>query len=116
MAAFREVVADFELVFPPAKLACGARGEVIRKREENLGAEGLQERAPGIAWQGGLERTDALRGDDRDALRLARETEEFLVSRGIVFAYGCEVLVLIAEEENLPEMPLRVRFDFGNRG
>jgi hypothetical protein len=61
------------------------------------------------AFGSGAQRADALCGDDRDALRLARETEEFLISGRVAFANGCEVLVFVAKEENLPEILLRVR-------
>ena len=54
VSAFGEVVADLELVFASAELACRARGEVIRKREENLGAEGLKQRAPALPGQRGF--------------------------------------------------------------
>src|ERR1700722_17628811 len=109
--ALCEVVADFQLILPSAQLAGGARGEVIGKREKNLGAEGLQKSAPALARQRRAKRTDALRGDDGDTLRLARETKEFLVARWIVIAYGGEVLVLIAQEEYLAEIAIWVRLD-----
>ncbi len=39
--AFRQVVTDLQAVFPPAEVAGGLCGEVVRKRQENLGAERL---------------------------------------------------------------------------
>ena len=41
-----QVVANFELIFLPAKLAGNLCGKVIRKGQEDLCAEGLQKRAP----------------------------------------------------------------------
>src|SRR6266851_5782822 len=76
VTAFGQAVADFELVLASAEMARRARGEVIRQREKYLGAEGLQKRAPAFAGQRGSQRTDALGGDDGDAFRLARETED----------------------------------------
>jgi hypothetical protein len=70
--------------------------------------------APAFAGQRQAQRADALGCNDRNALRLARETEEFLVSGRVAFAYGCEVLVFVAEEENLPEILFGVRLDFRN--
>src|SRR6266446_10979482 len=95
-------------------MARRARGEVIRQREENLGAEGLEKGTPTFAGQRGSQGADALRGDDGDAFRLAREAEEFLVARGVAFANGCEVLVFVAKEEHLPEILLGVCLDFRN--
>ena len=96
--AFRQAIADFELVFASAEVAGCLRGEIVRQRQENLGAEGLEERAPAFAGQRGAQRANALRGDDRDALRLPREAEEFLVAGRIAFAHRCEVLVFVAKE------------------
>ena len=62
-----------------------------------------------------LQRADALRGDDRDALRLTREAEELFIARRLVLAHGGEVLVLIADEEHLAEILLGVGFDLGER-
>src|SRR5207249_6777890 len=73
VTAFGQAVADFELVLASAEMARRARGEVIRQREENLGAEGLEKGAPTFAGQRGSQGADALRGDDGDAFRLARE-------------------------------------------
>ena len=112
--AFGQTVADFELVLASAEIARCPRGEIIGQREKDLGAEGLEKGAPAFAGQRGAQRADALRGDDRDALRLARETEEFLVAGRVAFAHGGEVLVFVAEEENLPEILLGVRLDFRN--
>jgi len=112
--AFRQAIADFEPVFASAEVARCLRGEIIGQRQENLGAEGLEERAPAFAGQRGSQRADALCGDDRDALWLAREAEEFLVAGRIAFANGCEVLIFVAKEENLPEILFGMRFDFRN--
>src|SRR5258707_5926636 len=114
MTAFGQAVADFELVLASAEMARRARGEVIRQREENLGAEGLEKGTPAFARQRGSQRADALGGDDGDAFRLARQAEEFLVAGGIAFANGCKVLVFVAKEENLPEILLGVSLDFRN--
>jgi len=40
--------------------------------------------------------------------------KNFLVAGGIAFANGCEVLVFVAKEENLPEILLGVCLDFRN--
>ena len=75
------------------------------KRQEDPGAERLEERAPGLAsGQHGAERGDRLRGDDRDAAALPGERERLLVARGIVLADGRERLVLVADEHGGPEV------------
>src|ERR1700686_675607 len=72
----REVVTDLKLVFASAQLAGGSGREIIRECEEYLRAKSLQECAPSFTGESGLERTYALGSDNRDALRLAGETEE----------------------------------------
>src|ERR1700684_3121731 len=84
------------------------------QRENDLGAEGLEQRAPAFSGERGSQRADALRGDDGDALRLSGETEEFLVASGIALTDGGKVLVFVAEEENLAEILLGMRLDFRN--
>src|SRR5579863_759868 len=111
VAAFRKVVADLELILASAELAGRPCREVVGKGEEDLGAKGLEKRAPAVAWHGGLERTDALRGNNRDALRLAGQTEELFVSGRFVLANGDEVLVFVAKEQGLAEVLIWMRFD-----
>src|SRR6202140_1070059 len=93
-----EVVTDLELVFASAQLAGGSGREIIRECEEYLRAESLQECAPSVTRQSRLERTDALSGDNWNALRLPGETEELLVARWLAFTDGGEMLVLVAHE------------------
>src|ERR1700680_1395882 len=108
MSALGEVVADLEPVLPPAEIARGASGEVVRESKKYLCPEGLEKRAPGIARQRGLKRADALRRDDRNALGLAGKTEELFVARRRPLPSGSEMMVFVAEEKHLPEIPLRV--------
>src|SRR5579872_879262 len=93
-----EVVTDLELVFASAQLTGGSGREIIRECEEYLRAESLQECAPSVTGQSGLERTDALGSDNRDALRLSREAEELLVARWLAFTNGGKMLVFITHE------------------
>ena len=79
--ALGQVVAGLQSVFATAKLARRPGGEVIGKRQKDFRAKGLQQGAPRFPRQRGLERTDALRGDDRDALGLTGEAEELLSIR-----------------------------------
>src|ERR1700688_2660566 len=65
-----EVVTDLELVFAPAQLTSGSGREIIRECEEYLRAECLQKRAPSVTGQSGLERTDALGSNNRNAFWL----------------------------------------------
>src|ERR1019366_953076 len=108
MSALGKVVADFELVLPPAEVARGASGEVVRERQKYFCPEGLEKSAPGIARQRGLERADTLRRDDRNALGLAGKTEELFVARRLTLPNGSEMMVFVAEEKHLPEISLRV--------
>src|SRR5580704_18367854 len=80
-----EVVTYLELVFASAQLAGSSGREIIRECEEYLRAKSLQECAPSVTGESGLERTYALGSDNRDALRLAGETEELLVARWLAF-------------------------------
>jgi hypothetical protein len=86
-------------------------GEVVRGRRKYLGPKGLQLGAPGIARQGGLERADALRRDDWNALGPAGKTEESFISSRLSLAYGSEMVVLVAAEKHLPEITLWLRFN-----
>src|SRR5271166_1298235 len=108
MSALGEVVADLEPVLPPAEIARGASGKVIRERQKYLCPEGLQEGAPGFTRQRGLERADALRRDDRNALGLSRETEELFIASRLTLPNGSEMMVFVTQEKHLPEIALRV--------
>ena len=78
---------------------------LVGQRQEDPGAERLEERAPGLAsGEHGAERGDRLRGDDRDAAALPGERERLLVARGIVLVDGRERLVLVADEHGGPEV------------
>src|SRR5881275_1975972 len=60
-----------------------------------------------------LQRADALRGDDRDAFRLTRKTKKLFIAGRLVLPHGCKMLVLVADEEDLPEILLWVGLDLG---
>ena len=51
-------------------------------------------------------------GDDGDALGLGCEREALFVAAGVVLADGGELLVLVADENRLPEIPCRIRLYF----
>ena len=59
----------------PTEITRDPRAEVITEGEEYFRAKGLQQGPPALARQCRLERTQALRGDNRDALALPRQTE-----------------------------------------
>src|SRR5690606_17617252 len=101
LAVLGDAVLLFQLLVLATQFAGDAHGKVVGEREEELGAKRLEQRAPGVAGQGGAERADALRGDDRDAARLARETEELLVAAGVAFSDGGEGMILVAQEHHL---------------
>src|SRR5258708_18032269 len=111
MSALREVVADLEPILAPAEVARGASGKVVRESEKYLCPECLQKGAPGFTGQRGLERADALRRDDRDALGLTGKTEEFFVASRLTLPNGSEMVVLVAEEKHLPEITLWLRLN-----
>jgi hypothetical protein len=74
----------------------------------------LQQGAPRFPRQRGLEGTDALRGDDRDALGLPRQAEELFIAGRLTLTDRGEVLVFIAEKQNLPEVALGILFHHGH--
>jgi len=113
--AFRQAVADLELVFASTEIARRPREKSSDNERKILVRKVWRSVRQLFAGQRGSQRADALGGDNRDALRLAREAEEFLVAGRIAFAHGREVLVFVAKEENLPEILLRVRSIFGTR-
>src|SRR5438270_3914854 len=76
VAAFREVVAGLEPLLAPAEPARGLGREIVREREEHFGSKGLHQSSPGLPRQRGLERTEALRGDDGYAFGLPGQAEE----------------------------------------
>src|SRR6185369_5173801 len=111
MAAFRQVIADLQAVFPAAELACGPCGKVVGETKKNLRPERLEEGPPAVARKRGTQRADTLGRDDRNALGLPREAEKFFVSGRIAFADRSEMLVFVAEKENLAKIPVFVRFN-----
>src|SRR6266852_4037341 len=104
MSALREIVADLEPILPPAEVARGASGKVVRESEKYFCPECLQKGAPGFTGQRGLERADALRRDDRNALGLTGKTEEFHGGDGHANA-----------EQDSGKDPLRPAFSKGER-
>jgi len=76
MAALGQVVAHLQTVFAPTEFARGSRGEIVRKRQENLRAKvwsSVRQLSPGRVERSEL---NALGGDDGNAFGLARKTEE----------------------------------------
>jgi hypothetical protein len=55
-----------------------------------------------------------LRGNDGDTFRLPRKTQEFFVARGFALPNSGEVLVFIAHEEDLAEIPVPLSLNFWN--
>ena len=87
LSAFGERVARLEPVRAPAQFRGDPRGELVAGREEHLGAEALQQRPPRfVAAERRSQRRDALRRDDRDQPRLARQRERALVAGRVGFA------------------------------
>src|SRR5207244_4690588 len=82
-----------------------------RGRAEDVDATGLQHRSPRLTWKRRPERADALGRDDRDAPRLAREGEELLVAGRVALSDGGKRMVLVAQEEDLAEVPAGPRLD-----
>src|SRR5256884_9301779 len=101
-------------LFPYTTLFRSLGREIVREREEHFGSKGLHESSPGLPRQRGLERTEALRGDDRYAFGLAGQAEELLVAGGLALSDRGEVLVFITEEKDLPEISFRLSFDLRN--
>src|SRR5258706_16455262 len=114
MSAFREVVTGFQPVFASTEFAGRSSGKVIGKRQEDFRAKRLQQSPPGFTRERGLERADALGGDDGNAPGLAGKAEEFLIAGRVAFAGGSKVLGFITEEQNLPEVPLGMLFHRGH--
>src|ERR1700724_760003 len=54
MSALGKVVAYLEPVLPPAEVARGTSGEVVRERQKYFCPKGLEKSAPSVAWQRGL--------------------------------------------------------------
>src|SRR6202040_3234419 len=73
--ALGKVVACFKLVLPAAEFAGCLGGEVVRERQEDLRTKGLKQGPPSLPRKGRFQRTDALRGDNRDAFGLPGEAE-----------------------------------------
>ena len=67
--------------------------------------------APALAWECRSQRADALRGDDGNALWLARQAKELFIADRLVFTDRGEVLVFIAEEQDLAEVVVLVCLD-----
>src|SRR5882762_10657136 len=114
VAALGQVVTHFQSIFFPAEFACRACREVIRKGQENLCAESLEQRPPGIARQSRFERADALGGDDRNALRLPRETEELFIPGRLILSDRSKVMIFVTQKEDLSKVAIRIGFDSRN--
>src|SRR5690349_18336168 len=106
--ALGNVVARLEPILFPAQLASGSCREVVRQCKKDLGAERLEQGPPRLARQCGFQGTDALRRDNRNTTRLSRETEELFIARWLVLSNGGEVLVFVAEKQDLAKVPVAV--------
>src|SRR5581483_6243108 len=105
--AFRQRVMRLEFVAASAQICGGTRGEFVACREEQLRPEALQERSPAfVSWQGRTERADALRGDNRNELRLTRQRKSPFVAGRVRFTNGRERVVLVADEQQIAPRPL----------
>lgn len=89
---------------PPTQLTRSLSRKVVRKSEKDFRSKSLEQCAPTVSRQGGPERTDTLRGNDRNALRLPGQTEELFIAWGVALADGREVLVLVAQKQDLAEV------------
>src|SRR5438876_10628127 len=98
MATFREVVAGLQFVLAPAQFTGDSRGEVIGKRQKDLGAKCLEKSSPGFPRQRGLEGTDALGRDDRDTFGLPGQAEELFIAGRLTLTDRGEVLILVTEK------------------
>ena len=97
-----------QAVASAAQFGRGARGELVAGGQEDLGAEALEQRAPGlVAWQRRPQGADALRRDDRNQPRLAGQRERALVAGRVGLADRGERVVLVADEEQVA--PRRAR-------
>src|SRR5207248_1459481 len=101
-------VAWFQALGFPTEICRHLCAEVIGERKKDLRSEPLQERTPRLAGKRRSERADALRGDDGDAPRLAREREELLVAGRLVLARRGERLIFVAHEEDRPSTGARI--------
>src|SRR5580692_1863224 len=111
MAAFRQVVADFQTVFPAAKFACCLRREIVGEAQKYLCTKSLEQTSPTVPGKRGTQGADALCSDDGNAFGLPGEAEELFVASRIALTDRCEVLVFIAEEEDLAKMPVFFSFN-----
>src|SRR5437773_2838362 len=88
------------------------RGEFVGRGEEHLRPKTLEQCAPGfLAMDGGSERADALRGDDRNEPRLPAQRERALVAGWVGVAGRGEAVILVANEQQIPPRFLRRRRD-----
>ena len=112
LAAFRKCVVGLEAIAPTAQIRRGSRRELVAGREEQLGSEALEQRAPTlVAWKRGTQRADALGRNDWNQPCLPRQREGALVARRVGFADGREGVVLVAHEQQVAPDPLRVSRD-----
>src|SRR3954468_7689482 len=89
LAGLRDGVPGLQAVDAAAQVGGKLRGELIAGGQEHLRSEALEQRPPAlVTWQRRTQRTDALRGHDRNQARLARHGKRSLVSRRLRFAHG----------------------------
>src|SRR5882762_1688749 len=98
IAAFRDAVVDFGFFDLATEIRSIARRFRIRGSQEDLGAEGLQQRLIPLARHGLFQRIDALASHNGDALGLPGKTQKPVIAVGIVASNGGEVLILVAEK------------------
>ena len=110
VARFRDAVADLRLVGLAADFRCETSCVRIRSCQKDLCPEGLHQRLETLVRQCVLQGTDALRGNNGNAFRLARDRKEPLVADRIVAADGGKVLELITDKDRGPIVPIWLGF------
>src|SRR4051812_1202817 len=99
----------FETILASAELGGIPCGELVAGGEKDLGSKTLEQRPPALlARKSGPERADALRGDNWDQPRLARQRKRTLIAGRIHFAHRRERVVLVADEQQVSPDALRM--------
>ena len=114
LAGFRELIRRLQALGTAAQFGRDFRGELVGRGEEDLGAETLEECAPGLlAMDGRPQGADALRRDDRNQPGLPAQCERAFVAGWVGVAGRRKRVVFVTDEQDVAPCLCSARLQSG---